>query len=464
MPLGPGFYVHKEELEVRFLPGDPPRLEVLASFELENSGNAPLVSLDALLPAEQLFGRTDLRVTVAGREVASEPLPPRESTPPFEARRIPIAPAWPEKERRMVTIAYRLTARSEHEARIGMEANSFFVRRRGWYPLLKPPPGLFAKGGDRPKVWELRVHVPGTYLVHASGAPRGLRRHTSETEHRFRIAAEDFAPFVVAGEFRETRVKVSGVEARYWTHQPLPENSLAVLLRQLAASARFFEASFGPRARHPKAIHVVESAALTLSQENPAGVAAASLPEAAIIHPSVREQDASHASTLHVAELMLAGTWFSHVSEVENEEDTPLTLGMSFYAARLAAEQRSDAEPRGAYLARLIRAYDQAVAREGATAAAEQTPHGSPHPLSERIKAILFLFALEEHCGPEALRSGTRRMVQALRGSAYGYAELRAALEAESRRDLGEIFRQWLNRPNLPADFRSRHLPHATPQ
>jgi aminopeptidase N len=48
-------------------------------------------------------------------------------------------------------------------------------------------------------------------------------------------------------------------------------------------------------------------------------------------------------------------------------------------------------------------------------------------------------------------------MVQSLRGSTYGYAELRSALEQECHQDLGPMFREWLTETGIPADFRQRY-------
>jgi hypothetical protein len=49
--------------------------------------------------------------------------------------------------------------------------------------------------------------------------------------------------------------------------------------------------------------------------------------------------------------------------------------------------------------------------------------------------------------------------VQALRGSTYGWSEMRSALEAESGQDLSELFRRWLTEPGIPGDFRRRYTP-----
>ena len=72
-------------------------------------------------------------------------------------------------------------------------------------------------------------------------------------------------------------------------------------------------------------------------------------------------------------------------------------------------------------------------------------------------KEEMFLVALEDRCGHENLRHALRHLAQSLRGSKYGYDELRSALEQECRQDLGPMFREWLAETGIPDDFRARY-------
>ena len=72
-------------------------------------------------------------------------------------------------------------------------------------------------------------------------------------------------------------------------------------------------------------------------------------------------------------------------------------------------------------------------------------------------KAELFLLALEAQCGKEKLRRALAWMVRSLRGKPVDYEDLRSALEAETRQNLSEFFRVWLNHPGIPGDFRARY-------
>ncbi|MCL4524031.1 MAG: hypothetical protein M1451_08985 [Acidobacteria bacterium] len=97
VPLGPGFHTEKELLEVRFVPGAPPHLQVRATFTLKNSGNAPLDSLDLSLPGEKDFGAQNLRITVDGAAIAAQPL--ADAAPGAANARIVFSAPWPQKAR-----------------------------------------------------------------------------------------------------------------------------------------------------------------------------------------------------------------------------------------------------------------------------------------------------------------------------------------------------------------------------
>ena len=77
--------------------------------------------------------------------------------------------------------------------------------------------------------------------------------------------------------------------------------------------------------------------------------------------------------------------------------------------------------------------------------------------ISTGYRGALFLAELEDLCGHDNLRGAFRDIIRARTGAETGYEELRAALEATSKRDLAEIFRTWLNQPGIPDEFRARY-------
>jgi len=72
-------------------------------------------------------------------------------------------------------------------------------------------------------------------------------------------------------------------------------------------------------------------------------------------------------------------------------------------------------------------------------------------------KAPLFFVALEDACGEAPMRAGLAHLLATERGLEAGYADLRAALEESSNRDLARMFRLWLNEKGIPQDFRERY-------
>jgi aminopeptidase N len=77
--------------------------------------------------------------------------------------------------------------------------------------------------------------------------------------------------------------------------------------------------------------------------------------------------------------------------------------------------------------------------------------------ISTGYRAALFFVALEDLCGHDNLRAAFRHIVRARGGDEVADEELRAATESASGRDLGEMFRTWLNHPAIPDDFRARY-------
>jgi aminopeptidase N len=73
------------------------------------------------------------------------------------------------------------------------------------------------------------------------------------------------------------------------------------------------------------------------------------------------------------------------------------------------------------------------------------------------VKSELLFFALEDAAGRENLLRALRHLMKAYYGRRWGADDLRSALEQESGKDLGLLFRQWLVEPGIPDGFRSRY-------
>src|SRR5258708_11728764 len=53
--LGPGYAIVKQELSVQFQPNPEPIIRIEATYQLKNTGNQPLASLELRLPGRRRF-------------------------------------------------------------------------------------------------------------------------------------------------------------------------------------------------------------------------------------------------------------------------------------------------------------------------------------------------------------------------------------------------------------------------
>jgi hypothetical protein len=152
----------------------------------------------------------------------------------------------------------------------------------------------------------------------------------------------------------------------------------------------------------------------------------------------------------------LVQTWFMH-SWSGSPSDTPWPMrSVGAYAVQSLLASR-DANSREATIRNFVH-YLNSEPREkqkpliATTLEDSLTVGGDPSTRSQ-----LFFFALEDRCGSANLHHALARLVRILHGQTWGISDLRSAAEAECGTDLADFFRQWLNRPGIPEDFRARY-------
>jgi len=217
VPLGPGFRIQRETLEVRYDPSAPVHLHVHATYRLTNAGNRALGFVEVTLPDEEAFGRQDAHARVDWRETALAAAPRGE----VREFRIPFDPSWLQTEKRTLEIEYDLAPKLPGGTRIAVNAGAFHLRAHEWFPDLQESKGLFAIDVVRPDPAEVSIETPQDFLLISRGKPAGERRHGAEIEHRFHVRRHDLGPFVVAGKYREQRVQTADGEIIFWTFEPL---------------------------------------------------------------------------------------------------------------------------------------------------------------------------------------------------------------------------------------------------
>jgi hypothetical protein len=461
VPLAPGYRVVKESREVRFVPSQPAELQIRARYTLQNSGNGDLTFLDANFPEERAFGRTNLRVEVDGRDAATANLPADYQKAEPNALRIPLDPPWGRKQTRQLSVEYTLRSPTDSGARITIGENDFHLGTRGWSPELLPPKHVLTASLNPPKVADLTIRVPADFVVLAGGTPKGKKKEVSEIEYRFQLDAANVVTYVVGGKYAAWPAEGKSRYALFWTTQPLKDDPGPAAM-QIAAAWNALEKDFGPLDKNVRGPHIVESAEVRGHLSGEEAPAAVGFPGGAIVNPAALALGTSSGEFLRIVSHALAHEWFGDAMYVSSVAAVGMGEGLPEYATIVIDEARNGPDGRRKRIVEYLRRYDEAT--KGAT----ETPLGDTldsDPVGPRrialAKAPLFFAALEDVCGKGPMRSGLARLLAIERGREAGYADLRAALEESSNRDLATMFRVWLYGKGIPEDFRRRYQGNA---
>jgi hypothetical protein len=454
-PLGPGYTIERQQILLISSPQSPGRVHIASTYRLKNTGNQDLASIRAALPLEF----KNLRVTAAKTQLSPGPA---EKTEHAAIVSVPFASPLLQKKKLELTLEFDLETSSDF----------FYFPYSGWFFELRPPEGFLARGHPRANKIDFTVRVPENYLVIGGGVARGSKKRPprqgqggTEREFRFRLREDDFDLFILGGPYREQQLHANGLTVIFWTAQPLDAALAQRAAEQLTRTVRVYEEAFGPRihARGPVRIAHIPT---TWRPVHPAveAIFLSSFPHGALLNLDRVELErffTPRAGPLLTAslDLALAEMWFTHLTTPDPHIGV-LDLGLAAYAQQLARDAQGASQDRAAFLAREIQRFDTLLGGATDTPIISLRADASGAQLRPaRQKAILFLFALEEKVGKEKLLAAVKRTVQALRGSTYGWSEMRSALEAESGQDLSELFRRWLTEPGIPDDFRKRYTP-----
>jgi hypothetical protein len=457
VPLAPGYRILKESREVRFVPGQPPELRVIARFTLQNTGTSKLDFVDAIFPDEKDFGRKNLHVTVDGREAMLAKLPDKYQQETPNALRIPFDPPWSQKQRRNIVIEYALSSPGDSGARITLGEADFHLGSGGWLPVFQAPKHVLASRPEDPNRTSLAIRVPANFLVLARGAAAGRKEESGEIEYRFALRKEDLAPYVVAGRYAESAYDRKSNPVTFWTVEPLKEDP-AIPAGRIAAAWGILQEDFGPLDANIRISHVVESPELRPRFAGEAGAAAAPFPGGVLLNPAALALGIGSEDFLELVTRALAQSWFGN--ELYTSPDSTLGLGegLAEYATVVIDEARHGEPARRLRVVALLREYDAARKRAVEKPVGTLTMQDAAE--QRRIglaKAPLFFIALEDSFGEAPVRSGLKQMVMLLRGQEAGYDDLRAALEQSTGKSLAIFFRLWLYEKGIPLGFRDRY-------
>lgn len=457
VPLAPGYRIVKETREVRFVPGQSAKLEIHSRFTLQNSGMANLPFLDIAFPEEKAFGRKNLSVQLDGRETSLAKLPEEYQPDHPNTLRIVFDSPWTRGQTRELAIEYELSSPEDSGSRIAIGQNDFHLGSRGWAALPQPPSHFLAPYPKRPDKMVYSVRVPSDFVVLARGKIAGRKREGNETEVRFRLRAQDLAPFVVGGHYVETVFHRGPGTVVFWTLHPLKGDSGSTPER-IAGAWSTLQSDFGPLDANNRVPHVVECPELGGHIAGESGPAAASFPGGAFVNEEALalgvESDAFVERVTHA----LAHNWFGDAMYPSGASALAMGEGLPEYATIVIDEARNGAEARRRRISDYLHRYEEAAGQAAETPLGVTMLTDPPGPRDIALaKAPLMYAALEDRCGEAPVRSGLKQLVALLRGQEVGFDDMRSAIEQTCGKDLGEFFRVWLYTKGIPADFRARY-------
>jgi hypothetical protein len=459
VPLAPGYKIVKESREVRFVPGSPAALDVRANYTMRNAGTTDLAFVDVILPAEQAYGRTDLRVQVDGHDATALKLPVDEQPAHADAMRISLDPAWGKKESRHISIEYALRSPQNYGSLVTIGADNFHLSSRGWYPEFQAPKRVLAPTPVSPPVVAFSVRVPADFALLAGGVPKGRKKSGSEVELRFDITNAASAAYIVAGRYAPSQTfnDASAPAAVFWTLQRTKEDPTPGA-RELYATWEALEKDFGPLDKKVTIPRIVEAPGLRGRWNGEDGPTAVAFPGGAIVNPAALALGTDSEDFVRIVSHALAAEWFGESMYFSDASAVGMGEGLPEYATVVIDEARHGPDARKKRVAEYLRRFDEAAkqATETPLSAITLTDAAGPRRIS-LAKAPLFFVALEDVCGEGPMRTGLTRMLAAMRGREAGYADLRSALEQSCSRDFAPMFRLWLNSKGIPPDFRLRY-------
>jgi len=450
--LGPGYVVEQQKIEVSFTPRPQPLLQITAEYRLQNTGNQPLDSIDVRMPG----GR--FRPTASRFLWDAVPLSHNVSPDNPRDTELRFAELWKAGERHALQISYDLPS-STGEDTVNFSADAFYLPSQGWTPQLPQARGLFGFGGVPPNEWPMLVTLPSEFLVHASGYAGKRSVKGATVQYSFRQRSADHSPFLIAGKYSETRQTVSQDRiVHVWTRNQADASKLADSGASLGRTLSAYEALFGTQPKSRLPLWIVEcllpagcvsrreTGYTALLYGNDASRFAELVSRDSVL---VDARIAGGAVQISAGPAFAAG-WLGYGQNPGFYEQQPPVSALPAFAAALAREAESGASVRFEIIGRAL------------TVVPEPAPASSnADPAVVRAKSLLLFYALRDKVGPDAFQKAIQHMLYARQSRGFDIRDLIASLEEESHQPVGPFVRQWIKRPGIPPEFRSRYTQSA---
>jgi len=455
-PLGPGFLVQQQEIRVDFSPQPQPVIRIAAEYRLQNTGNQPLDSVDVRLPGRR-FRPHSMQALWDTASLATNVSP--DNARDTELR---FSELWKIGETHTLKLSYEISATSAGGDSLGFSPDAFYLPAEGWTPQLPQARGVFGFGGVPPKQWPLIVSVPQRFLVHASGGKRKRSGKGASAEYCFMQTSEDLNPFVVAGAYIESQQTLALDQTIHlWTRGKLDPAQLRDSGESLSQILARYDALFGSRGLSRPPLWIVECPA-------PAGcISQRETSYSALLYgrETARSAEMISRDCVIVDPHLAAGSleasagpafaagWLGYGQNPGFYEQQPPVSALPAFAAALAREATSGPEVGAEIIQRALAAVPEPA-----------PPASNSDPAVTRAKSLLLFFALRDRIGPDAFQKALQHMLYARRRRGFDVTDLIAALEQEAHRPVGPFVRQWIKRPGVPAEFRSRYSQAASQQ
>jgi hypothetical protein len=439
-----------QEIDVHFVRSPDPVIHLEARYQLRNTGNQRLFSVEVRLPGRRRFHIANAQALWDGNPLAfdASPANPRNAL-------LSLPRAWTVSSSHNLRLSVDFQRAQPGESTLNFTSESFFLPAQGWNPELLPARGLFATGGVPPKSWNLVVRVPRDFQVHTSGQPN--RRNSKRRGDEMRITAlqqpRDAYPFVIAGQFKTAEQSAEGETIHLWTHSELDSEALAGPSHALVRTIRAYDAMFGRRARDSHQLWVVEcpisSGCFTPSASNFNGLIFESgeKPSAEMASlDTVMVDLAGGPPVIASAAPSLASSWLGYDQNPGFFEQSPPLSALPAFAAARGREAVEGPPIRAEVIRRALRLVP-----------ADPRDRQREDEAALRAKSFLFFYGLQDRYGREIFDKAISHMLYARAGRGFDLNDLIAAFEQETRENVAEFVRLWMKHFGVPADFRSRY-------
>ncbi|GAC1701548.1 MAG: hypothetical protein NVS9B4_05030 [Candidatus Acidiferrum sp.] len=448
-PFGPGYSIAKQELRVRFEPAPEPRIFVEGEYQLKNTGNQPLSSIELRLPGKRRFHFAKPGAKWDSSEIAL-------GVSPSNARNmlLKFPRPWEVSATHTLRLSIELSPAAPPNAatQLSFTPDAFFLPAQGWGPELLTARGIFATGGVPPKKWKLDVNVPDEFAIRTSENKQKTSHGHGQITVQAVQAPRDRYPFVVAGRYIDSEIAAGQRKIHFWTRQTQDPTRLQEASEVLVHAMEAYNATFGSRVKSDQPLWLVECPVVTgcftnltavtaqlLGEEKPTAAEMASMDTVMVDLTAGLSQLAASAAP------SLAASWMGYgQSPGFFEQQAPLSAFPAF-AAAVGREAVDGPGAREATIRRVLATVPASVERR---------------PDDEtilRIKSFLFFYALQDRYGREVFRKALRHLFSARAGGGFDLDDLIASFSAESHQNAAEFVRLWMKHPGVPADFRARY-------